>query len=59
MLIGGRLSAVARFIYANPCVWAFWGSIENFQKGWFHQLLLLNVGLMFLQYLSLMIISCC
>jgi hypothetical protein len=36
--------------------WAFWGIIENFHEGWFHQSLLLNVGLMFVQYLSPVII---
>jgi hypothetical protein len=38
------------------CFWAFWGIIENFHEGWFHTSLLLNVGLMFVQYLSPMII---
>ena len=38
------------------CFWALWGIIENFHEGWFHDSLLLNVGLMFLQYLSPMII---
>src|SRR5687767_2112759 len=33
-------------------VWAFWGIIENFHEGWFHESLLSNVGLMFVQYLS-------
>ena len=37
-------------------VWAFWGIIENFHEGWFHESLLLNVGLMFVQYLSPVII---
>jgi hypothetical protein len=36
--------------------WAFWGIIENFHEGWFHESLLLNLGLMFGQYLSPMII---
>ena len=36
--------------------WAIWGIIENFHEGWFHQSLLLNIGLMFVQYLSPMII---
>ena len=36
--------------------WAFWGIIENFHEGWFHESLLLNVGLMFAQYLSPVII---
>jgi hypothetical protein len=33
-----------------------WGIIENFHEGWFHDSFLLNVGLMFLQYLSPMLI---
>jgi hypothetical protein len=33
-----------------------WGIIENFHEGWFHDSFFLNVGLMFLQYLSPMII---
>jgi hypothetical protein len=37
-------------------VWAVWGIIENFHEGWFHAALLLNLGLMFVQYLSPMII---
>jgi hypothetical protein len=36
--------------------WAFWGIVENFHEGWFHESLLLNVGLMFVQYLSPVII---
>jgi hypothetical protein len=36
--------------------WAFWGIIENFHEGWFHESLLLNIGLMFVQYLSPVII---
>ena len=36
--------------------WAFWGIIENFHEGWFHDSLLANVGLMFVQYLSPVII---
>jgi len=38
------------------CFWAVWGIIENFHEGWFHDSFFLNVGLMFLQYLSPMII---
>lgn len=38
------------------CFWAVWGIIENFHEGWFHDSFLRNVGLMFLQYLSPMII---
>lgn len=36
--------------------WAFWGIIENFHEGWFHESLLLNTGLMIVQYLSPLII---
>jgi hypothetical protein len=36
--------------------WAFCGIVENFHEGWFHESLLLNVGLMFVQYLSPVII---
>ena len=38
------------------CVWAFWGIIENFHEGWYYESLLSNVGLMFVQYLSPMLI---
>lgn len=38
------------------CFWAIWGIIENFHEGWFHDSFFLNVGLMFLQYLSPMIV---
>ncbi len=36
--------------------WALWGIIENFHEGWFYESLLLNVGLMLVQYLSPVII---
>jgi hypothetical protein len=38
------------------CFWAYWGIIENFHEGWFHAVWLLNVRLMFVQYLSPLII---
>jgi hypothetical protein len=38
------------------CIWAFWGIIENFHEGWYYESLLSNVGLMFVQYLSPMLI---
>jgi hypothetical protein len=41
---------------AIACLWAFWGIIENFHEGWYHASLLSNVGLMFVQYLSPMLI---
>lgn len=39
--------------------WAFWGIIENFHEGWYHESLLSNLGLMFFQYLSPMLIFMC
>ena len=41
---------------AVTCFWAFWGIIENFHEGWFYESLLMNLGLMFAQYLSFMFI---
>ena len=41
---------------AITCVWAFWGAIENFHEGWYSESLLSNMGLMFAQYLSPMLI---
>ena len=41
---------------AVTCVWAFWGAIENFHEGWYYESLLSNMGLMFAQYLSPMLI---
>jgi len=38
------------------CFWAFWGIIENFHEGWYYGSWLSNVGLMFVQYLSPMLI---
>lgn len=38
------------------CFWAFWGIIENFHEGWYYESLLTNLGLMFVQYLSPMLI---
>jgi hypothetical protein len=38
------------------CVWAFWGIIENFHEGWHYESLLSHMGLMFVQYLSPMLI---
>jgi hypothetical protein len=36
--------------------WAFWGIIENFHEGWYYESWTSNVGLMFAQYLSPMLI---
>jgi len=41
---------------AITCVWAFWGIIENFHEGWYYESWLSNVGMMFVQYLSPMLI---
>ncbi|MEZ4712959.1 MAG: hypothetical protein R3A44_37565 [Caldilineaceae bacterium] len=41
---------------AITCFWAYWGIIENFHEGWFHESLLSNMGLMFVQYLSPMLV---
>jgi hypothetical protein len=38
------------------CFWAFWGIVENFHEGWYFESLLSNLGLMFVQYLSPMLI---
>jgi len=38
------------------CFWAFWGIIENFHEGWYYESWLSNMGLMFVQYLSPMLI---
>ena len=37
-------------------LWAVWGIIENFHEGWYNESLLVNLGLMVLQYLSPMLI---
>ena len=34
------------------CVWAFWGIIENFHEGWYFESWWSNLGMMFVQYLS-------
>jgi hypothetical protein len=38
------------------CFWAFWGIVENFHEGWYFESLLPNLGLMFVQYLSPMLL---
>ena len=38
------------------CGWAFWGIIENFHEGWYFESLWMNLGMMFIQYLSPMLI---
>jgi len=39
------------------CMWAFWGIIENFHEGWYFDNFFKNIGLMFIQYLSPLIIT--
>ena len=41
---------------AITCFWAFWGIIENFHEGWYLESWPSNVGLMFTQYLSPMLL---
>lgn len=41
---------------AITCFWAIWGILETFHEGWYYESLLSNVGLMFAQYLSPMLI---
>ena len=41
------------------CFWAFWGIIENFHEGWYHESLLVNVAMMFGQYLSIALVLMC
>jgi hypothetical protein len=38
------------------CIWALWGILENFHEGWYSETLAANLGLMFIQYLSPMLI---
>jgi hypothetical protein len=38
------------------CIWAFWGIVENFHEGWYHESLFANLVLMLVQYLSPMLI---
>lgn len=38
------------------CYWSFWGIIENFHEGWYFESWLSNLGLMFVQYLSPMLL---
>ncbi|MEZ4736437.1 MAG: hypothetical protein R3E79_55835 [Caldilineaceae bacterium] len=52
-LVGWVAVALSTII---TCFWAYWGIIENFHEGWFYESLLANLGLMFAQYLSFMLI---
>lgn len=48
--------AAVGFSTVITCVWAFWGIIENFHEGWYSESIFSNLGLMFAQYLSPMLI---
>ena len=37
-------------------LWAFWGIVENFHEGWYHESLMQNILLMFIQYLLLSLV---
>lgn len=52
--VAGWLAVALSTVIAS--FWSFWGIIENFHEGWFHASLPMNIGLMFIQYLSPMII---
>lgn len=52
-LLAGWIAVILSTIITT--FWAFWGIVENFHEGWYHASLLMNVGLMFLQYLSPMV----
>jgi TRAP-type C4-dicarboxylate transport system permease small subunit len=38
------------------CLWAFWGSIENFHEGWYHRSLGANLAMMVAQYMLPMLL---
>lgn len=38
------------------CIWAYWGSIENFHEGWYSESLWENLFMMFFQYLLVTLI---
>ncbi len=49
-IITGKISFT--FLLLLTSVWAFWGIIENFHEGWYYESFWKNIGLMFIQYLS-------
>ncbi len=54
---GQKLSWIAvGFSIAITSLWAFWGASETFHEGWYYESFLMNIGLMFIQYLSPMLI---
>ncbi len=52
--IAGWIAVVLSTAVAS--FWAFWGIIENFHEGWYFESIWPNLGLMFVQYLSPMLI---
>ncbi len=58
-MISSKLIGWLSFILALLlcCFWAFWGIIENFHEGWYHQSIGQNLKLMLVQYLAPLIIS--
>lgn len=53
MIIGWIAVAISTLF---TTIWAVWGIIENFHEGWYYESLWANLGLMFIQYLSLMLL---
>lgn len=43
-------------MFGISCFWAFWGVMENFHEGWYYTTLTENIMLMFVQYLSPLLI---
>lgn len=41
---------------AFACLWAWWGANENFHEGWYYAGVWQNLGMMFVQYLSPMLV---
>ena len=54
LIVGWISISISIFV---ACFWAFWGIIENFHEGWYYNSLKENIALLFLQYLSPMIIT--
>lgn len=52
-LVGWITVGISTFLAS---LWAFWGAIENFHEGWYHTSFWQNLGLMFIQYASPMLV---
>jgi len=52
-ILGWSAIAMSTFF---ACIWAWWGSNENFHEGWYSPSFLRNVGLLLAQYLSPMLL---